>query len=225
MAKVHQPVLGLVALLSFSGLPQPAAAVSLPSTQSPQPIPEGNSGVAAPRSIESWSAGSSLLVPLMAADGQATRPATVDTPPTATSAATGKPVDDVTFVKRATESGRKEVAAARDALPQLKNPELKRIAEMLVQDHGSANAKLSKIAEAKGWPVPAPQAAPPPPAGDASGDFEQKWTAEMIAGHERSVALYRAQAQGGEDQDLRKYARDTLPTIEHHLAELRRLQK
>ena len=39
----------------------------------------------------------------------------------------------------------------------------------------------------------------------------------MIAGHERSVALYRAQAQGGEDQDLRKYARDTLPTIEHHL--------
>ena len=44
----------------------------------------------------------------------------------------------------------------------------------------------------------------------------------MIAGHERSVALYRAQAQGGEDQDLRKYAHDTLPTIEHHLAELRR---
>ena len=47
----------------------------------------------------------------------------------------------------------------------------------------------------------------------------------MIAGHERSVALYRAQAQGGEDQDLRKYAHDTLPTIEHHLEELRRMQK
>ena len=47
----------------------------------------------------------------------------------------------------------------------------------------------------------------------------------MIAGHERSVALYRAQAQGGEDQDLRKFARDALPTIEHHLEELKRLQK
>jgi len=47
----------------------------------------------------------------------------------------------------------------------------------------------------------------------------------MIAGHERSVALYRAQATGGEDKDLRKYAKDTLPTIEKHLAELRRLQK
>jgi putative membrane protein len=47
----------------------------------------------------------------------------------------------------------------------------------------------------------------------------------MIAGHERSVALYRAQAQAGEDPDLRRYARDMLPTIEHHLEELRSLQK
>ena len=47
----------------------------------------------------------------------------------------------------------------------------------------------------------------------------------MIAGHERSVELYSAEAKGGEDKDVRKYASDTLPTIEHHLAELRRLQK
>jgi hypothetical protein len=47
----------------------------------------------------------------------------------------------------------------------------------------------------------------------------------MISAHERSLALYSAQAQGGEDQDLRRYARDTLPIIRHHLAELRRLQK
>jgi putative membrane protein len=84
---------------------------------------------------------------------------------------------------------------------------------------------LSKIAESKHWPVPAAPASGPPPAGTASGDFDAKWTAEMIAGHERSVALYRAQARAGEDQDLRKYARETLPTIERHLAELKRLQK
>jgi putative membrane protein len=107
----------------------------------------------------------------------------------------------------------------------LKAPELKRIAEMLVSDHGNANARLSQIAEAKQWPVP-PLAAPAaPPSGSASNDFDAKWTAEMIAGHERSVALYRAQANGGEDKDLRKYARDTLPTIEQHLAQLKSLQK
>ena len=41
----------------------------------------------------------------------------------------------------------------------------------------------------------------------------------------RIAALYSAQAQGGEDPDLRKYARETLSTIQKHLAELRRLQK
>ena len=95
------------------------------------------------------------------------------------------------FVKKATESGLKEVAAARDAMPQLKNPELKRMAEMLVKDHTSANAKLSKIAEAKGWPVPAPRtdAAAPPSRRRRAATSSSKWTAEMIAGHERSVAL------------------------------------
>ena len=137
----------------------------------------------------------------------------------------GKSVDDIAFVRQATENSRKEIKSARDALLQLKNPELNRIAEMLVNDHSGANERLAKIAEAKQWPLPAPQMQPAPPSGTASGDFDAKWTAEMIAGHERSIALYRAEAQGGEDKDLRKYARDTLPTIEHHLAELRRLQK
>jgi putative membrane protein len=73
--------------------------------------------------------------------------------------------------------------------------------------------------------VPAPQAPGAPAAGTASSDFDSKWTAEMIAAHERSVALYRAQAQAGEDRDLRKYAADTLPTIEQHLAALKSLQK
>ncbi len=201
----------------------PAAAVSLSSTAPPQPMPASELSLA-PARIENWTAGSGALVPLMAAEAQAAQAGGVEVPGGKMQAA-GKAVDDVAFVKKATESGRKDVASAREALPQLNNPGLKQIAEMLVSDHSKANAKLSSIAEAKGWPVPAPQAAAPPPEAGASGDFDQKWTAEMIAGHERSVALYTAQAQGGQDKDLRQYARDTLPTIEHHLAELRKLQK
>ena len=221
---IRNAVAGTGTLLLLLAAAAPAPGASLSFTSDPQPLPEASATGAAPLAIESWAAGSATLVPVMAADTPATAQNPVDAP--ATTQAVGKPVDDVSFVRRATESGRKEIAAARDALPQLKRPELKRMAEMLLQDHTAANSRLSKIAEAKGWPLPAPQAAEaPPPAGAASGSFDDKWTAEMIAGHERSVALYRAQAQGGEDQDLRKYARDTLPTIEHHLAELKKLQK
>ena len=218
---------GTIFLILGLAAAAPALTASLSFTGDPQPLPDASSRGASPLAIESWAAGSATLVPLMAADTQAAPQdanANVDAP--ASTQAVGKPIDDVSFVRRATESGRKEIASAREAVPQLKSPELKRMAEMLVQDHTAANAKLSKIAETKGWPLPAPQAAAaPPPEGAAGGSFDDKWTAEMIAGHERSVALYRAQAQGGKDQDLRKYASDTLPTIEHHLAELKKLQK
>jgi putative membrane protein len=203
----------------------PVWAVSLPAEGLSPTVPEGKLIPASLAPGESWTAGSASLVPLMALDTQANQTATVDEPETGKGGVDGKPVDDLAFVKQASESGRKEVASAKEALPQLQRPELKRIAEMLVTDHSGANAKLTQIAESKGWPLPAPQTSGTQASGSASGNFDAKWTAEMIAGHERSVALYRAQAQSGEDKDLRKYARETLPTIERHLAELRRLQK
>lgn len=203
----------------------PVWAVSLPAAGPANSLPESSMTPASLAPADNWTAGSSSLVPLMAVDVQANQTANVDAPEVGGGGETGKPLDDVAFVKKATESGRKEVASAKEALPQLQQPELKRIAEMLVADHSGANARLAELADSKGWPVPSSKSDPPPPSGTASGDFDAKWTAEMIAGHERSVTLYRAEAQNGQDKDLRKYARETLPTIERHLAELRRLQK
>jgi putative membrane protein len=219
----HLTLAGLGLLCSV-----PVWAASLSTIGPAQPIPR-----AMPADFNSTElgaeagAGSTTLVPLMAADMQA-QPVAVEAvdAPAHGGGPAGKPVDDVQFVRQAAESSRQEIHAARDALPQLQDPELRHVAEMLVADHGGANERLAELAAAKGWALPAP-AAPEaaPPSGTASSDFDARFTAEMIAGHERSVALYRAQAAGGEDKDLRKYAKDTLPTIEKHLAELRRLQK
>lgn len=214
----------LVALGLAAGAALPVYAVSLSTMGPAQPLPEVDPAVEFAAS-GATTAGSATLIPVMAADVQARTINTVDAPAESGAVPVGKPIDDIQFVKQATENGRKEVLAARDALPQLKNPQLKQIAEMLANDHSNANERLSRLAEVKGWPVPGPSAAAAPPTGTASSDFDAKWTAEQIAGHERSVALYRAQAVGGEDKDLRKYAKETLPTIEKHLAQLRSLQK
>lgn len=211
--------------LAGMGLTSPGWSMSLASSTPAQAVPQGRTGPAAPLAIERWSAGSSTLVPLVAVDLPTDRAANIDAPADRSGGAVGKPLDDISFVRQASANGRKEVDAAREALPQLKKPELKRIAEMLVADHSTANDRLSRIAAAKGWPVPGPRPSEAPPSGTASGDFDARWTAEMIAGHERSLALYRAQAQVGEDKDVRNFARETLPTIEHHLAELRSVQK
>jgi len=200
----------------------PAWAVSVPEDTRAQP-PASDVAPATPYIAANLTAGSASLVPLMVIEMEAQHAAAVDAE--AQAGGGEKPVDDIAFVQKATESARKEIGSARDALLQLKQPELIRIAEMLVKDHSGANQRLTKLAEAKRWPVPAPHTPSAPPSGTASSDFDAKWTAEMIAGHERSVALYRTQATSGEDKDLRKYASETLPTIERHLAELRRLQK
>jgi putative membrane protein len=199
----------------------PVWAVSVAEKSKAQPA----ESAAAPSNqyiAANMTAGSATLVPLMAVEMEANHAAAVDAP---AGGGGGQSDDDIAFVRQATENARKEIQSARDALLQLQNPELIRVAEMLVNDHSGANQRLSKIAEAKQWPLPAPQMQAAPPSGAGSTNFDAKWTAEMIAGHERSIELYSAEAQGGEDKDVRKYASDTLPTIEHHLAELRRLQK
>ena len=201
----------------------PAWAVSVPEDARAQ-SPDVGAAPANQYVAANLAAGSAALVPLMAIEMEAQHAAAVDAQAQA-GGGSEQPVDDLAFVQKATESARKEIRSARDALLQLKQPELIRIAEMLVKDHSGANERLTKLAEAKQWPLPAAQAQAAPPSGTASSDFDAKWTAEMIAGHERSVSLYRAQATSGEDKELRKYASETLPTIERHLAELRRLQK
>jgi putative membrane protein len=202
-----------------------AGAVSLAPTGPAQPLPDQGMATVSLPIAENLVAGSASLVPLMAAELPAQRVSAIDTSAPAGGGDIGKPIDDISFLAFATDGGRKELSAARDALTQLQDPELKRVAEALVKDHADANARMAKIAEGKSWPLPGELRRVAPPAGTATADFDALWTEEMISDHERLAALYGAQAQGGEDQELRRYARDTLPTIQHHLAELRRLQK
>jgi len=144
----------------------PVWAVSLSTMDAAPPIPQGVApGTLNPTELtvaDIGAAGSSTLVPLMAADTQA-RPIAARTVDSSAGGGSpvGKPIDDMQFVKQATESGRKEIHAAQEALPQLKDPELKHIAEMLVADHGGANERLAQLAEAKGWAVPGPASVAP----------------------------------------------------------------
>lgn len=207
------------------GVTAPAVAVSLAATGPAQPRPDVSLAPVSLPVAETLTAGSAALVPLVAAEVPATEMSAIDAGAPTGGGDIGKPIDDISFLARATESGRKDMSAAREALTQLDDPELRRVAEALVKDHAAANTRMAKIADEKRWPLPALQLRTAPPSGTASADFDANWTDDMILAHERAVALYSAQAQGGEDSDLRRYARETLPTFQHHLAELRRLQK
>lgn len=203
----------------------PALALSLATTGPAQPVPDPVASAVTLPIAENLAAGSAALVPLMAVDLPAGPVSVIDASQPTGGGDIGKPIDDISFLAIATESARKELGATHEALALLQDPELKRVAEALLKEHADAAARMAKIADEKKWPLPAQRRGVAPPAGAASADFDAIWTDDMISAHERSVALYSAQAQGGEDQELRLFARETLPTIQRHLAELRRLQK
>jgi putative membrane protein len=219
------PVMTAAAALGAVLAASPAWALSLVTTGPAQPVPDPAATAVSLPIAENVTAGSAALVPLMAVDLPAGPASSIDASQPTGGGDIGKPIDDISFLAFATESARKELGTAHEAVARLKDPELKRVAEALVKDHTDAATRMAKIANDKKWPLPGAQRGMAPPAGAASDDFDAHWTDDMISAHERSVALYSAQAQGGEDQDLRRYARETLPTIQRHLAELRRLQK
>lgn len=203
----------------------PAWAISLVTTGPAQPLPDPVATAVTLPVAENLTAGSAMLVPLMAADLAASESSTIDASTPTGGGDIGKPIDDISFLAIATERVRDELNIASDALVQLQDPELKRVAEALIRDLGDADTRMAKIAEEKKWPLPAQQRRDAPPAGAADADFDANWTDDMISARERSVALFSAQAQGGEDRDVRRFARESLPTIQRHLNELRRLQK
>ena len=133
----QQLALGGLGLISTALLP--AFAVNLPGEQAPE-----SASV-----TENLNGGSGLLIPLMAADTRMHELATLDAPANG-GAPAGQPVDDIQFVRQATESARMEISSAQEALPQLKSPQLKQVAQMLVSDHGAANERLSQDRRGEG---------------------------------------------------------------------------
>jgi putative membrane protein len=140
---------------------------------------------------------------------------------TSTSGRTASLADtDATFLRKATEGGREEVQRAQTAMRSAQRAEVRNVASMMLEDHRRTNDKLAQLASRKGWSVPSDAAtaesdqARMPAAGPG---FDDDYLEDEIRHHRETIALFRAQESTGSDPDLRQFARDTLPSLEHHL--------
>ena len=91
---------------------------------------------------------------------------------------------------------------------------------MILEDHRNSSQKLQSLASRKGWTLPSAASADADQAmtsTSGSGSFDDRFLADQIRMHREAISLYRAQASGGSDPDLRQFARDQLPHLEHHL--------
>ena len=146
-------------------------------------------------------------------------------PPSPTATTTQRSTVDNDFLAKATEGGLKEVELGKLASQKAANADVKAFANRMVADHGKTNAELARIAGANAPKPPADKLAPPAKLTTATGaEFDRAYMAEMVMAHQNTVALFEKQARDGQDEALKRFVTEKLPTVRDHLEKARALQ-
>ena len=128
--------------------------------------------------------------------------------------------EDKTFVKEAAMGGTAEVELSKIA-QKSENPDVKRFADRMVNDHTAANQELMTVTAGLG--IQAPQALD-----QAHEQMRQKlatlhgkaldeqYMQGMVQDHNKTVNLFQQEERSGSSTQLKRFAAKTLPTLKEH---------
>jgi len=165
-----------------------------------------------------------LVMALAAASGaQQTSPGAK---PSAASHASG----DNAFAMRAGQANLAEVELGKLALQKSMNDEVKKFAQMMIDDHGKALDELKDIAGSKHITLATDLDAEHTKLSDrlsklSGAAFDRSYMQAMVDGHKKVAADVRKESQSGSDTELKAWAAKVLPTVEAHLKQADTINK
>jgi putative membrane protein len=129
---------------------------------------------------------------------------------------------DDKFLMEAAQGGMAEVELSRIALQKTENEEIRRFAQMMIDEHTAANAELEQIAASKNMAMPTEMSKKHRDAmeklnGLSGAEFDRAYMKQMVKDHQATVKLFEKQADRGTDADLKAFAAKTLPNLREHL--------
>jgi putative membrane protein len=135
---------------------------------------------------------------------------------------------DQIFIKKAVIGGLVEVQLGKLAVEHAASPDVKQFGRRMVEDHEKANRELMAVVEPKGLAVPTTLDRQHRQAADRLAKlqgpaFDRAYIQAMVKDHEADVKLFRTEAQQGKDPELKRWAANTLPTLDEHLNMARHL--
>lgn len=169
-------------------------------------------------------AGALLLSPL--AHSQGANPAGAN--PATPDIETGMPIEDmvnvqdIIFLREFFLGNAAEVELGNLADGRAAADEVQQFAQRMIEDHGMAIEQLEALARSKDVPLPG-ELAPHQQAvreqleslqGDA---FDVGYIRSQITDHQRAVQLLGYQIGLGQSEEVRSFAKETLPTVLRHL--------
>lgn len=148
-----------------------------------------------------------------------------------------------TFVTKALESGRKEVAAARAAQQRASDERVRELARTIERDHTQLNARLEALTTAGAGAAAGSSDRPADfhpgmrQAEDHRADkgdrletlqgaaFDREYLAMQVKMHDKSIAMYQAASNDASRPDVQALAREALPTLRRHAQQAKTLHE
>jgi putative membrane protein len=167
---------------------------------------------------------STAFVPAVAL-AQAPQPAPRPAP-----AQAGAQVSPADFVNRAAISNMFEIQSSQLAQQKAQNDRVRQFAQSMVQDHTAAGDKLKSSAQGiQGATIPSsldqPHQQMVQTLQSASGPgFDRDYVQMQVTAHRGAVSLFDQYAQNGDNQQLKQFAQQTLPTLREHLQSVEQIQ-
>ena len=139
------------------------------------------------------------------------------------SASAAVPSPAAIFAKKAAQAGMTEVQLAGLALRKSTNPEVDAFARRMNADHSKANAQLMSIAQQQGLTPPNTlgmknEALMHRLQNETGATFDNAYLKSQLPAHRQVLALFEAEASGGQDPELVRFAKQTIPTLQEHIA-------
>lgn len=126
---------------------------------------------------------------------------------------------DDKFVKEALVGGTFEVQAGQLALKNASAPEVRELAQRIVQDHKRAGEKLKAITRQSGdAKLDSEHQKRLDQLSKLSGnEFDRKYSEMMVAAHKKDIKAFEKEAERGSDAQVKQFAAETLPVLKDHL--------
>ena len=133
-----------------------------------------------------------------------------------------KQVSDETFARKAAEGGLAEVELGQLAEEKGQSQAVKDFGQRMVTDHSKANDELKNAAAQENIKLPdklnAKEQAIYDGLSKLSGSaFDKAYAHNMVKDHRIDLREFNTEAQNGQDEPIKNFAAQTVPTLQEHL--------
>jgi putative membrane protein len=137
--------------------------------------------------------------------------------------------EDADFAVMAANSGMTEIEASKLALNTSTNANVKKYAQMIIDEHTATAAKLNSIAASKNITVPTVLSTDSQDKindlGKKTGkDFDKAYVDMMVSDHKDVIDAFQKENTNTADADLKAFTAETIPALQKHLDEAKTWQ-